>query len=92
MKIAIAAETDPGEPRVAATPDTVKKFVGLGADVAVESGAGLKSGISDDEFKAAGASVAPNAVNGADVVLKVRRPAEAELKSYKKGADRKSVV
>jgi NAD(P) transhydrogenase subunit alpha len=86
MKIAIAAETDPGEPRVAATPETVKKFVGLGAEVAVEPGAGVKSGILDDEFKAAGANVAPNAASGADVVLKVRRPTEAELKSYKKGA------
>ena len=86
MKIAIAAETDAGEPRVAATPDTVKKFVALGAEVAVEQGAGVKSGILDEEYKAAGASVGSNAANGADVVLKVRRPSEAELKSYKKGA------
>ncbi len=86
MKIAIAAETDPGEPRVAATPETVKKFVALGAEVAVEPGAGIKSGILDDDYKAAGATVAPGAVSGADVVLKVRRPGEAELKSYKQGA------
>ncbi len=86
MKIAIAAETDPGEPRVAATPETVKKFVGLGAEVAVDAGAGLRSGIPDDDFKAAGASVGPSAASGADVVLKVRRPTEPELKSYKKGA------
>ena len=69
MKIAIAAETDPGEPRVAATPETVKKFVGLGAEVAVDAGAGLRSGIPDDDFKAAGASVGPSAASGADVVL-----------------------
>ncbi len=86
MKIAIAAEADPSEPRVAATPDTVKKFVALGAEVAVEQGAGVKSGILDDDYKAAGASVGNNVANGADVVLKVRRPGEAELKSYKKGA------
>ena len=86
MKIAIAAETDPCEPRVAATPDTVKKFVALGAEVAVEQGAGVKSGILDDDYKAAGASVGSNVANGADVVLKVRRPSDAELKSYKKGA------
>src|SRR5262245_2204657 len=86
MKIAIAAETDPGEPRVAATPDTVKKFVSLGAEVAVEQGAGVKSGILDSDYKAAGASVGANAASGADVVLKVRRPTEAELKTYKKGA------
>ena len=86
MKIAIAAETDPGESRVAATPDTVKKLVGLGAEVAVEQGAGIKSGILDDDYKAAGASVGSDVVRGADVVLKVRRPGEAELKSYRKGA------
>ena len=46
MKVAIAAEVDANEPRVAATPETVKKMLGLGAEVAVEPGAGLKSGIS----------------------------------------------
>jgi NAD(P) transhydrogenase subunit alpha len=86
MKIAIPAEKDAGEPRVAATPETVKKFIGLGAAVAVEPGAGVKSGIPDDEFKAAGATIAADAVSGADVVLKVRRPNEAEIKFYKKGA------
>jgi NAD(P) transhydrogenase subunit alpha len=86
MKIAIAAEADASEPRVAATPETVKKFIGLGAEVAVEQGAGLKSGILDDDYKAAGATVGTGVANGADVVLKVRRPADAELKTYKKGA------
>ena len=47
MKVAVAAEIDAGEPRVAATPETVKKMVGLGAEVAVEPGAGIKSGILD---------------------------------------------
>jgi NAD(P) transhydrogenase subunit alpha len=86
MKIAIAAEVDPGEPRVAATPETVKKFIMLGADVAVEPGAGVKSGILDSDYAAAGASVAAGATQGADVVLKVRRPAAEELKAYKRGA------
>ena len=86
MKIAIPAETDPGEPRVAATPETIKKFVSFGAEVAVEPGAGLRSGIPDAECAAAGASVATGAANGADVVLKVRRPTASELSSYKKGA------
>ena len=49
MKIAVGAETDPSEPRVAATPETVKKMIGLGAEVAVEPGAGVKSGILDAE-------------------------------------------
>src|SRR5438876_1040760 len=86
MRIAVAREADPAEDRVAATPDTVKKLKGLGAEVAVEPGAGVKSGIPDGEFAGAGANVANDAVNAADVVLKVRRPAAAELAAYKKGA------
>jgi len=86
MKIAIVAEIDPAEPRVAATPDTVKKMKALGADVAVEPGAGLKSGYLDTDYTAVGASIAKDAASGADVVLKVRRPTEAELRGYKKGA------
>ena len=74
MKVAVAAETDPGEPRVAATPETVKKMIGLGAEVAVEPGAGMKSGILDADYAAAGATVTADAVNGADIVLRVRRP------------------
>ncbi len=58
MKIAIARETEGGEPRVAATPDTVKKFKALGADIAIEPGAGVKSGILDADYQAAGATVA----------------------------------
>jgi NAD(P) transhydrogenase subunit alpha len=86
MRIAVARETDPVENRVAATPDTVKKMKGLGAEVAVEPGAGVKSGIPDAEFVAAGASVVDSAVDGADVVLKVRRPTSSELARYKRGA------
>ncbi|HYA07643.1 MAG TPA: Re/Si-specific NAD(P)(+) transhydrogenase subunit alpha [Xanthobacteraceae bacterium] len=86
MKIAVAAETDSGEPRVAATPETVKKLIALGAQVAVEPGAGVKSGILDADFTAAGAAVARDAPNGADIVLKVRRPSADELGRYKKGA------
>jgi len=86
MKIAIPVEIDPAEPRVAATPDTVKKMVGLGAEIAVEPGAGVKSGILDSDYAAAGATLARGAVSGADVVLKVRRPVQSELLGYKKGA------
>jgi len=85
MKVAVTTETDPGEPRVAATPETVKKLVGLGAEVAVEPGAGIKSGVLDADYAAAGAKVASDAVSGADVVLKVRRPSANELAGYKKG-------
>jgi NAD(P) transhydrogenase subunit alpha len=86
MRIAVARETDPVEDRVAATPDTVKKMKGLGAEVAVEPGAGTKSGIPDTEFIAAGATVVDSAVEGADVVLKVCRPTSSELARYKRGA------
>src|SRR5436190_4084119 len=86
MRIAVAREIDPAEGRVAATPETVKKMKGLGADVAVEPGAGTKSGIPDAEFTAAGATVTNGALKDADVVLKVRRPAASELAGYKRGA------
>jgi NAD(P) transhydrogenase subunit alpha len=86
MKIAVAAETDPGEPRVAATPETVKKMTGLGAEVVVEPRAGVKSGILDSDYTAAGAAIASGAASGADIVLKVRRPSAGELAGYKKGA------
>ncbi len=86
MRIAITRETESNEPRVAATPDTVKKLIGLGAEVAVEPGAGERSGILDADFSAAGAVVGKDAAKGADVMLKVRRPTAAELKAYKKGA------
>ena len=85
MRIAVAREIDP-EPRVAATPDTVKKLAALGAEVVVEQGAGLKSGVLDTDYSAAGATVSQNAVSDADVVLKVRRPANGEAATYKRGA------
>jgi NAD(P) transhydrogenase subunit alpha len=86
MKVAVAAETDPGEPRVAATPETVKRLIGLGAEVAVEPGAGVKSGVLDADYAAAGATVTRDTLNGADIVLKVRRPNASELARLKKGA------
>jgi NAD(P) transhydrogenase subunit alpha len=84
--MAVARDTDPGEPRVSATPDTVKRFKGLGADVLVARGAGLGSGINDADYEAAGAEIGDNVTADADLILKVRRPAPNELSSYKKGA------
>jgi NAD(P) transhydrogenase subunit alpha len=86
MKVAVTAEIDSGEPRVAATPETVKKLIGLGAEIAVEPGAGVKSGILDADYAAAGATVTGDAVNNADIVLKVRRPQASELSRLKRGA------
>ncbi len=89
MKIAVLKERRPGETRVAAIPETVKKFVGLGANVVVESGAGQLSHISDDAYTAAGATIAADAksaANGADIILKVQRPEGEELGAIKSGA------
>src|SRR5579871_5630191 len=86
MRISVARESDPAETRVAATPETVRKLVALGAELAVEPGAGVKSGILDADYAAAGATVRSDAAKDADIVLKVRRPSEAELADYKAGA------
>jgi len=86
MKIAVAKEIDPSEPRVAASPDTVKKFKALGVDIAIEPGAGIKSGVPDAEFTAAGATVSADALVDADIVIKVKRPEASELAQYKRGA------
>lgn len=77
MKIAVLKERRPFEKRVAATPDTVKKYKALGYDVAVETGAGVEASFLDDHYVAAGATIAPtalDAVQGAQIVLKVQRP------------------
>jgi NAD(P) transhydrogenase subunit alpha len=86
MKIAVAKEIDPSEPRVAASPDTVKKLKALGFDVAIEPGAGIKSGVPDAEFTAAGATVGADALKDADIIVKVKRPEASELAAYKRGA------
>ena len=89
MKIAIPAESDAAEPRVAATPETVKKLKALGADIAVQAGAGRGAGMTDADYAAAGGVMAPTAVEtvrDADLVLKVRRPTVAEAETYKRGA------
>ncbi|TDX67538.1 NAD(P) transhydrogenase subunit alpha [Methylosinus sp. sav-2] len=89
MRIAVQAETDKNETRVAATPETVKKFKNLGAEVVVQSGAGAISGFSDADYAAAGAAIAPSAAaasDNAEVVLRVRRPAPGELSGIARGA------
>ena len=88
MKIAVPKETREHETRVAATPGTVKKFVDLGAEVAVETGAGTAGVFTDRAYEAAGATVAKTfaeTVKDADVVLKILRPTKAELKSLGDG-------
>lgn len=88
MKIAVVKEQATGEKRVAATPETVKKFIGLGANIAVEAGAGLTASIADADYAAAGAAVADRAATlaGADIVLGVQGPAVESLPGVKPGA------
>jgi NAD(P) transhydrogenase subunit alpha len=94
MKIGIVKERREHERRCAASPDTVKKYVSLGAKVAIETGAGLSAAITDDAFRNAGAEIvgdANAALSDADLILKVRRPmtgAEGndELAAIKRGA------
>src|SRR5215468_645423 len=88
VTIAVTAERD-GEPRVAVSPETVKKLTALGFAVKVEAGAGAGSRFSDDLLRAQGAQIAPTAseaLTGADILLKVRRPTTDEVKSLKSGA------
>jgi len=77
MKIAIAKERRPHESRVAATPDTIKRYLQWGFDVSIEAGAGEAAAVSDDAYRDAGATVAATRAEvlaGADIVLKVQRP------------------
>ncbi|MCW3834540.1 NAD(P) transhydrogenase subunit alpha [Sphingomonas canadensis] len=88
MKIAVLKESAAGERRVSATPETVKKFVGLGAEVAVEAGAGLTASIDDAAYAAAGASVGTRAeaLAGAGIVLGVQGPSPDSLGGAAPGA------
>ncbi len=87
MLVGVVAETAPHETRVAASAETVRKFVALGAEAAIERGAGLSAGIPDADYASAGARLVSAAeALAADIVLKVRRPSEAELGQTKRGA------
>ena len=88
MKIAILKETAPGETRCAAIPETVKKFTGLGGNVAVERGTGEHAMIADADFEAAGAAVGSRAevLKGAQAILCVLGPDPASLGGAEQGA------
>jgi NAD(P) transhydrogenase subunit alpha len=88
MKLAVLKERRPGEARVAATPETVKKLKGLGLDIVIETGAGAGAQISDNDYTAAGASIVPDAASAlseAGLVLKVRGPEPDEVAAMKPG-------
>ncbi|HEY5721624.1 MAG TPA: Re/Si-specific NAD(P)(+) transhydrogenase subunit alpha [Allosphingosinicella sp.] len=88
MKFAVLKESADGERRVAATPETVRKFIALGASVAVESGAGLAASIADSDYEAEGAEVGPrdSVLRDADAVLAVQGPDPASLQGARPGA------
>jgi NAD(P) transhydrogenase subunit alpha len=88
VKIAVLKELADGERRVSATPETVKKFIGLGATVAVEAGAGASASVSDADYQAAGATVGPRAeaLADADIILGVQGPPPESLSGAKQGA------
>jgi len=88
MKVAILTERGEHESRVAASPDTVKKFVGLGLTVAIESGAGASARFSDEAYRDTGAEIAADAaaaLAGADVLLSVERPLRDHVSQLRRG-------
>ena len=86
MKIGVPLETRPGEARVASTPEVVKKLVAKGFEVAIERGAGTRAGYPDTEYEAAGARLTDRAgAYDVDLLLKVRRPAAAEVAAMRAG-------
>ena len=88
MKIAVLKETRSGETRVAASPETVKKFVGLGAEVSVQANAGDQARFSDEAYREAGAEISPSAADAAqnaDLVIKVQAPSSEELRALGRG-------
>src|SRR5450755_4327899 len=89
MRLAVLKERRAAETRVAATPDTIKKLIGLGLTVAVEAGAGATTSIPDAEFSNAGAEIAPDAaaaLAGAGVVFTVQVPQPEQLSLMPRGA------
>ncbi len=87
MKLVVPREVSAGETRIAASPDTVKKYISLGFDVHVETKAGLAAGMTDADFEAAGATIAQNNIyENADVILKIRCPNDEEISKIKKDA------
>ena len=90
MNIGIPAETRPGETRVAATPETIKKLAAGGRhSLLVQSGAGVAASVPDAEYQSAGARIAASAhevCGSADIILKVRGPQDSEIGAFKRGA------
>jgi NAD(P) transhydrogenase subunit alpha len=89
IRLAVTRERRADETRVALTPDTVKKLVGQGLAVTVETGAGQAAAFPDADYAAAGGEIAADltaALSGADILLKVRAPVAEEIAAVKRGA------
>ncbi|HVA15948.1 MAG TPA: Re/Si-specific NAD(P)(+) transhydrogenase subunit alpha [Stellaceae bacterium] len=89
MRIAIPKERRPQERRVAASPDTAKRLVGMGYEVVIETGAGAGAAFPDAAYSAVGATIAASeaeALGAADIILKVQRPEPQEIVTMKRGA------
>src|SRR5262249_29533311 len=88
MRIAVPVERQPGEARVALTPESVKKLVASGVELAVEGGPGRKAVFLDEEYKPAGATIADRAslLSGADILACVNRPEPSDFEKLKAGA------
>jgi len=89
MKLGIPKETQANEKRVAATPETIKKYIASAFTVAVQSGAGEEAHITDADYKAAGAEIVADSQSlfgNSDIILKVQRPSESEIQLMKEGA------
>jgi len=89
MKIFVPKETDSVETRAALDPAAVKKLTGLGAEISIETGAGDQASHRDSDFEDAGATVSSDrdaSLGDADIVLRVRKPAEDEVAKLKSGS------
>ncbi len=79
MRVGVPKETAPGERRVALVPESIARLAAAGMDVTVQAGAGAAAGFSDDTYREAGAAVADDAVGGAELVARVRKPSAEEV-------------
>ena len=86
MNVTVLKETDAGESRVALVPESVKRLAALKAEIAVESGAGLEAGASDEDYAAAGAVVSPDRAALLEVLVVVNRPTAEEIARLNAGA------
>ncbi|CAN0519923.1 unnamed protein product, partial [Scytosiphon promiscuus] len=88
VKIAVLKELAEGEKRVSASPETVKKFIALGASMAIEKGAGETASVADSDYEEMGATIGTRAavLKDADIVLCIQGPPPVSLKGIKKGA------